>query len=154
MNIINQMPFLRTSREFPTDLGLLCDQMQKAYVDTANCVNQRIIGLFPTLRPAITGQSFFLANNIRRQLLVQVYEFTTTASIPHNITDVEAGQFIRCEGSYTNGTNTFGLFFASSVAIAGQITFYVTSTQIVFLVGAGAPALTKGKIILQWLAEP
>ena len=154
MNIVNQMPFLRTSREFPTDLGLLCDQMQKAYVDTANCVNQRIIGLFPTLRPAITGQSFFLANNIRRQLLVQVYEFTTTTAIPHNIQDIEPGQFIRCEGSYTDGTNTYGLFFASSVAIAGQITFYITSTQIIFSVGAGAPALTSGKIILQWLAEP
>jgi hypothetical protein len=154
MNIINQMPFLRTSREFPTDLAILCDQVQKAYVDTANCMNQRIIGLFPTLRPAITGQSFFLAQNIRRQLLVQVYEFTSTAAIPHNITDVEAGQFIRCEGSYADGTNTYGLFFASSVAIAGQITFYVTATQIVFSVGAGAPALTSGKIILQWLTEP
>jgi hypothetical protein len=65
-----------------------------------------------------------------------------------------AGQFTKCSGSFTDGTNSYGLFYASSVAIVGQITFYVTATQIIFLVGAGAPTLTSGLIILEWLSEP
>jgi hypothetical protein len=71
--------------------------------------------------------------------------------ILHQIKNVTPGQFTKCSGSYTDGINSFGLFFASSVAIAGQTTFYISPTQIVFLVGAGAPVLTSGLIILEWL---
>lgn len=155
INIVNSTPFLRTSREFPEDLRIIADQLQKSYVDIANVVNARTIGLFPINNPAITGELYFTPS--KQQTFRQVYTFTSTASINHNIRNVKPGQFINCFGSYTNGTNTFGLFFASSVAIAGQITFYVTSTQIVFLTGAGAPSITpngKGFIVLSWLSDP
>ena len=151
-NVINQVPYLRTSREFPEDLQPLAVQVNKSYVDIANAVNNRIIGLFPINRPAITGESWYLINNQRQQTLRQVYTFTTTASINHNVNVIDPNQFTRCFGSYTDGTNSFGLFWGTSVAIAGQITFYITATQIVFLVGAGAPALTEGRIVLEWLS--
>ena len=128
--------------------------MNKTYVDIANAVNVRTIGLFSVNRPAQTGESFYILRNSRQQTFRQIYSFTTTASINHTVNVTFPGQFTKCSGSYTDGTNTYGLFFASSVAIAGQITFYVTNTQIVFLVGAGAPALTKGLIILEWLSDP
>jgi len=150
-NVVNAMPFLRTSREFPEDVHELAAQLNKSYVDIANVVNDRIIGLFPVNRPAITGERFYL-NAPTQQTLRQVYIFTATTAINHGIGFVIPGQFTKCSGSYTDGTNTYGLFFASSVAIAGQITFYVTTTQIIFLVGAGAPALTSGRIILEWLS--
>lgn len=154
-NIINQVPYLRTSREFPyEDAKQLSVEVNKSYIDIANAVNNRTISIFPTSRPALTGESWFLTSNQRQQTFRQVYTFTTTASINHGITVLDPNQFTRCFGSYTNGTNSFGLFFASSVAIAGQITFYITSTQIVFLVGAGAPALIAGKITLEWLSQP
>lgn len=153
-NVVNRVPYLRTTREFPENLKELTLQINKSYLDIANVVNTRTIGLFPTNRPAINGEEWFLLNNKKQQALRQVYTFTSTASISHGIQVIEPSQFIRCFGSYTDGTNSYGLIFGTNVAIAGQIVFYVTSTQIVFMVGGGAPALTKGTIVLEWLSQP
>lgn len=155
-NIINQKPYLRTSRDFPEDdPRQLSVELSKAYIDIANIVNARTIGLFPVNRPAVTGESWFIRKNQRQQSLRQVYTFTSTAApIPHGLQFVEIDYFLHCFGSFTDGTNWYGLNFSSNVAIAGQVTFYVSPTNIVFLVGAGAPALTKGEIVLQWLSNP
>jgi hypothetical protein len=150
----NQIAYLRTSREFPEEIHQLSVEVNKSYIDIANAINVRTIGIFPTNRPAVTGESYYLVNNQKQQTLRQVYTFTTTSSIAHGITVTTPNQFTSCFGSYTDGTNSYGLIFATSVAIAGQITFYVTSSQIVFVVGAGAPALTSGRIVLQWLSQP
>ena len=152
-NVVNQVAYLRTSREFPEAAHQLTVEVNKAYVDTANAVNNRIIGIFPTTRPAITGEGWFLTGNQKQQTLRQVYTFTTTTAINHNVQIFTTNQFTRCFGSYTDGTNTYGLIFGTSVAIAGQITFYTTATQIVFVVGGGAPALTSGRITLEWLSS-
>jgi hypothetical protein len=45
------------------------------------------------------------------------------------------------------------MFAASSVAIAGQITFNLTPTFINFSIGAGAPSFSKGIIVLEWLSQ-
>jgi hypothetical protein len=151
-NVVNQVAYLKSSRNFPQDLQELAFQSNTSYVDIANAVNLRIIGIFPTNRPAITGESWYLTKNQRQQTLRQTYNITSTTAINHGIQVIDPDQFTRCFGSYTNGTSSFGLFWATSVAIAGQITFYLTSSQIVFLVGAGAPALIKGKVTLEWLS--
>ncbi len=153
-NVINQVPYLRTSRNFPNEIDQLAVEVDKAYIDTANAVNNRIISFFPSMRPAINGESWFITNNQRQQGFRQIYSFTTTTSIAHHITTVVPGQFVRCFGEFTDGTNTYGLIYASSVAIAGQVSFYVTSTNIVFVVGAGAPAVTSGIVVLEWLSQP
>ena len=150
-NIVNSMPFLKTSRSFPEDTENLSEELNKAYLEIAQAVNDRTIGLFSINRPAITGNSFFLTSR-RRQTLRQVYVFNTTTAIDHNISSINPDDFTNCNGSYTDGTNNYGLFWATSVAIPGQITFYLTSTQIIFVVGGGAPAVTSGKIILEWLS--
>lgn len=152
--IINEIAYLRTTRNFPQEPGILSIELSKSYLDTATAINDRIIGLFPTNRSAITGERWFLTANREQQTIRQVYTFTSTASITHNIQFVIPGQFIRCFGSYTDGTNTYGLIFGTSVAIAGQISFYITSTQIVFVVGAGAPALSSGVICIEWISRP
>lgn len=151
-NVINQIPYLRTTREFPENIQQLCVQVNKSYVDIANAVNNRTISIFPTSRPAITGESWFLNQNQRQQTLRQVYTFTATTAINHGITNMTPDRFCRCWGSYTDGTNGYGLIWGTNVAVAGIITFYLTTTQIVFSVGAGAPALTSGRITLEWLS--
>lgn len=153
-NVVNQVPYLRTSRDFPTEIEQLTVEINKAYVDTANAVNNRIISLFPTTRPAINGESWFITNNQRQQGFRQVYAFTTTANIAHGINFVNVERFTRNYGEFTDGTNWYGLINGSNVAIAGQISFYVTPTNIVFLTGGGAPALTKGNIVLEWISQP
>lgn len=155
-NIVNQVPYLRTSRNFPyDDTKQLTVEVNKAYVDTANAVNNRIISIFPASRPAVNGESWFLKGQTRQQGFRQVYTFTTTASIPHGITVVDPAQFIRCFGSFTDGTNSYGLIFGSNGAtIPGQISFYITNTNIVFEVDAAAPAVTKGTVVLEWISQP
>lgn len=150
-NIVNQAPFLRTSRNFPQESQPLAVEVNKSYVDTANAVNERIIGTFPTNRPAITGESWFLNNNQKQQTLRQIFTFTGTSAITHNITFAKISP--KSCGEFTDGTNWYGLPQSTNVAIAGQITFYISPTQIIFLSGAGAPALTSGFIDLEWLSQ-
>jgi hypothetical protein len=152
-NVINSVAFLRSSREFPEELHQLATEVNRSYIDIANNVNSRIIGIFPVNRPAITGESWFLVNNQKQQGLRQVYTFTSTTSINHGIQVVDPNQFTICSGSYTNGTNSFGLPFGTSTVTPGLITFYITPTQIVFSLGAGAPALTSGRIVLEWISQ-
>lgn len=153
-NIVNQVAFLKTTREFPEELNQLTVEVNKAYLDTANAVNNRTISIFPTNKSAINGESWFLSGNRKQQGFRQVYDFTSTANIPHGITFTQIDRFIRAFGEYTDGTNWYGLISGTSVAVAGQILFYLTPTNIVFVVGAGAPALTRGTVVLEWLANP
>lgn len=157
-NVVNQVAFLRTSREFPEDLGQLAIEVNKAYIDVANTVNARTIGVYPVNRPAITGNSYFFSNQ-RQQSKRQVYSFTTTADIELGFKIANISQFVCSYGQYVSGTSTYGLIFATTVAIGGQISFYfavnagsTTSDSIKFVVDGAAPALTSGTIIVEWLS--
>lgn len=149
----NKVSFLRTSREFPEDLRQLTVEVNKSYVDTANAVNVRTIGIFTSNAPSATGESWVIFQNKRQQTLRRAYTFTSTSNVPHGISFPQFDGFTRMYGEYTDGTNWYGLVAGTSVAVAGQTLFYCTPTDIVFVVGAGAPALTKGRIVLEWLAE-
>jgi len=152
-NIINQSPYLKTSRLFPEEAHQLSVELNKAYLDIANAVNDRTISLFPSGSSALGGESWFITKNQRQQNFRQVYLFTATGSIPHNIRFINVSQFTKCTGAFTDGTNWYGAIFASSVAIAGQVSFYITPTNIVILAGAGAPAIVNGNIVLEWITN-
>lgn len=151
-NVVNQVAFLRTSKNFPQEAQPLAVEINKSYVDIAEKMNVRTIGIFPTNRAAITGESWFLTGNQKQQTLRQVFTFSSTASITHGISFSQISPLTR--GVFTDGTNWYGLIFGSSTAIAGQISFYVTPTQIVFATGGAAPTLTSGIIDLEWLSQP
>jgi hypothetical protein len=163
-NVINSIPYLRTSRHFPEDAENLSQELDKAYIEIAQNVNSRIIGLFAINRPSITGESWFL-NTKRMQTLRQVYlvaSGTTTGTlIPLGFKINNISQFShKCYGTFTNGTDWFGLIFASSTAIAGQVSFFLqvnagstTTDDINIIVGAGAPAITYGIITIEWLSN-
>ncbi len=153
-NVVNQVAYLRTTRDFPEELGQLSVELNRAYIDIASAVNNRIISIFPTNKPAINGESWYFDKNLRQQGLRQIYVFTTTTAIPHGINLTRIDRFVRCWGEYTDGTNWYGLIHGSSVAIPGQISFYLTPTNITFVTGALAPTLTSGTIVLEWLSVP
>lgn len=161
-NVINSGPYLRTSRQFPPEINQLALEVNKSYVDIASNINNRTISIFATLRPAQTGESWFLVKNQKQQGFRQVYTFTSTADINigfklssiDRITHAHGVYFIDVPVSY------FGLIYGTSVAIAGQISFYVTvnpasttSDIIRFVTGVGAPALIRGLIVLEWISE-
>jgi hypothetical protein len=153
-NVGNKVPFLRTSRDFPMEAQPLSIEINKSYIDIANAVNNRTISIFPSSRSSGNGESWLLEANRRQQGFRQIYPFTSTANIAHGI-DVPNISFISpsTRGVFTDGANWYGLIFASSVAIAGQITFYVSPTSIVFVSGAGAPSLTSGVIVVEWVSQ-
>ncbi len=152
-NVVNQVAFLRTTRDFPEELVQLSKECDKAYLDTANAVNSRIIGLFPTNRPAITGESWFLFGNRRQQSFRRVYNITSYAAFNHEIdvTDISTFTEIRAIG-FDGVSNYFPIPFYNLGTMGVGI--YVTPTQVQFITGAGSPNLTRGFVLLEWLSQP
>lgn len=160
-SITNQVAFLRTSRLFPEDLRQLSVESNKSYLDVASAVNLRTIGIYPVNTSAITGNSYYLTNQ-RQQSLRRVYTFgPSTADINLGFKLNNISKFVQMSGVYTDGTATYGLISGTSVAIPGQILFYITvngasttSDVIKIVVDAGAPILQNGTIILEWISQP
>jgi hypothetical protein len=153
-NIINAVPFLRTSRNFPLEAQPLAVEVNRSYIDIANAVNSRTIGLFPTNRSAITGESWFYAQDRRQQTLRQVYLFTAAGSIPHNINVATIAGFTRIYGTFTDGSVWYPLPYVDVVAANNQVNIRVTATSIVIAAGGGTPpAITSGFVVLEWLSN-
>jgi hypothetical protein len=149
-----QSPYLRTSRSFPEDLHQISIEMNKAYIDIANVVNARTIGIFTTSVASISGEAWFIRMNEKQQGFRKVYPVSSLANIPHGLNFSNVQAFTRCYGEYTDSSgNWYGFISASNVSIIGQISFYLTPTNIVFLSGAGAPTLTNGNIVLEWISN-
>lgn len=159
-NIINQVAYIKSSREFPPDIQQISTILTRMYIEVAASINGRTIGLYPSNRPAITGNAYYVLKNQKQQSLRQTYTFTSTSNIPHDIDTTTISYIGNMYGQYTDGTNWYGLIPGTTVPIAGQISFYltpgnlVTPGNIVFIVGAGAPALIKGIIIIEWISQP
>jgi hypothetical protein len=155
-NNLQVSPYLKGQWQFPyDDLRGLSHQVDIAYIDISSKVNARTIGLFAVNFPVVTGEKwYFSGSSTPQQSLRQVYTFTGAGNIAHGINLATVSQFTsKCYGSYTNGTNWYGVIFSSSVGIAGQVTFSITPTNIVVVVDAGAPAVTSGTIVLEWLSQ-
>ena len=152
VNVINQAPYLRATRSFPEDIQPLVVEINRSYVDIASKVNDRIIGLFPTNRPAITGEAWFYDKNQRQQTIRQVYLITGAGNIPHNIDLNQIGGFTRIWGTFTNGTNWYPLPYVDVVAANNQVNVIVTPTNIVITAGGGTPpTISSGFVVLEWL---
>jgi hypothetical protein len=150
--VVNSVSFLRRSREFPKDGDKLLQTLDKSYIEIANAVNDRIIGVYATNKPTITGESWFFTS-LREQTLRQIYKITSTSALAHGIALAQVAGITSMYGQWTDGTNWYGFIAGSSVSIAGQISFYLSPTQIVFLTGAGAPTFKNGIIVLEWLSQ-
>lgn len=154
MTIPNEKtPYLRVQRTFPQDSQALSVEMSKAYIDIAQNMNKRSIGVFANVG-SITGDTWYLSGgNSKQQSLRQVYPFTAAGSIPHGLI-WSSVSFIspNSYGSYTDGTNWYGVIFSTQTAETGQVIFYVTPTDIVIVADGGAPPITSGQIILEWIS--
>src|SRR6266403_6291581 len=160
IDVLNQTPYLRTSREFPEDLPNLTREINKSYIDIATAVNNRTIGIYASNKSANTGDSWLITKNQKQQAFHQVYKFTAAGNIPHMINIINVSYVsINCYGSFTDGTNWYGAIYGSDTAIAGQVSFYITPNSkanlldgnIVVLAGAGAPTITNGIIVIEWI---
>jgi hypothetical protein len=149
-------PYLRVQRNFPQEsTQALTVELDRAYIDTAQKVNERIIGLFAVGSPIVTGERWFLTGSATpQQTLRQIYTFTTTGNIPHGIDFSALTYFTRMFGAFTNGTNWYPLPYVDVANATNQVNFILTPTNIVISAGGGAPpAITSGIIDLEWLSN-
>ncbi len=163
-SIVNQAAFLKTSRNFPKDAHQMTVEMNKTYVDIANSVNIRTIGLFPTSKPALNGEEWFLTGNAKQQGLRQVYPFVgplaaNPFTIPHGINTADISQFTRIYGTFfaTGGGSSFyyPLPYVDNFSSTNQVSLYVGITKIFIAIGAGfTPTIQSGVVVLEWIGDP
>lgn len=164
-NVVNQVAYLRTTRDFPVDIHQLCVELTKSYIDIAAAVNKRTIGEFPTNKPAITGETWFI-NNTQQQTLRKIYRFGaisagTELDIPININGFT--EFTRIYGTVVTATDYRPLPYSditsimTNVAILvgpGSVPPYVGVTCIRIVLGATAVPVIRGTAVLEWLSNP
>jgi hypothetical protein len=152
---IQTSPYLREQFQFPsTDLKTLAVQVDHIYLDIAQKVNSRTIGIFPVNFNAITGESWYLSGSSQKQqTLRQVYQFTSVGSIAHGLNFADIAGFTRIYGAITNGSNWYPLPYVDVNAANNQVNVIVTPTNILISAGGGAPpAITSGWVVLEWLS--
>lgn len=151
-NIVKSVPYLRRERQFSETPSELSQELTKTYIDIASNVNERTIGIHATNKGAITGETWFLEGVQKNESVRQVYTFTSATDFDHGLDFSEMQYITRVHGTYYDGTNWYGLVPTGTTAIAGQLGFYLSPTQVVFTVGAAAPTPSKGLVVIEWLS--
>lgn len=152
--VTNKSPYLRTSREFPNKIEDLSEILNKTYLETASAVNSRTIGIYPTNKPAIIGDVWFISGS-RFQALRQVYLIPSGGGpIPHGIDLKTIKGFTDIYGTFTDGSTWYPLPFVSVVAANNQVNIFVNSTNIQVTGGGGAgqPVISSGFVVLEWIS--
>lgn len=154
VNPVQTTPYIETTRNFPQDADLLQSVLSKMYVDVANGVNSRVIGIYE-LASAITGEKWFSNNasniNTKRQTQRRVYQFSdATLTFTHGLTGVTA--YTRIYGTFTDGTVNYPLPYVDPTA-ANQVGVKVNATQVVVTKGGSAPTITGGFVVLEYLQQ-
>jgi hypothetical protein len=154
-------PYLRTTRNFPADLEKLSDEIDKAYLDTATAVNNRTIGIFPTRRPIVTGESWFIDNNNKQQTIRQIYRFGaivpgTELDIPHGIKNFT--EFTKIYGTVvTSAIDYRPLPYVDPITLSTGMAILIGTIGgvgvIRIVLGGTAVPVTRGLAVLEWLSE-
>ncbi len=160
---LSKSGFLRTSRNFPTEALQLSIELNRSYVDIAHNVNARVIGFFTVNRSTVTGENWYIEKNQKQQTLRQVYTFGpiapgTELDIPHGIKNFD--QFTRIYGTVV--TTTPGDYRPLPYIDPGSLTtgmtvlvgIVATVPSIRIVLGATALPVSKGLVVLEWLALP
>ena len=121
--------------------------------------NQRTIGLFPTLRGTITGESWYINQAQRQQSIRQVYTLagpitSVTTQIPHNIPPNSFTNIVRLWGTFQDATGVWDtLPYVDVVAITNQIKLQLDTTNIIITRGAGAPTISNLVVVVEYLSN-
>jgi hypothetical protein len=153
-----QQPYLPSSRQFPAQNPVQLEpELVKSYIDIAQAVNVRTIGIFEQLQ-IVTGERWFSSSPtnalLKRQTYRQVYTFANIApgagtTINHGITGITA--FTRIYGTCVTSLPDYRPIPYASVAVNANIDLTVTPTQIIIANGAGSATLISGIIVLEYL---
>ena len=151
MTIVQQTPFLPTSKSFPTDIAELSETLTKTYTEIAIAMNARMIGVFDT-QQVNTGQRWPSSGvgSDRRQAFRTVYVFgANPAPFPHGLVGVT--QYVLITAIIKTATFSSSLPYVDPTDITKCIGFFVDSTNINIVRGAGADNIVSGTIDLEYL---
>jgi hypothetical protein len=144
--------FISQNTTYSQDESQRLLQHTKFAADSARYINTREIALYDLVELQ-TGQQWFNPANT----LIKRYGFRKTFSISdaaltfaHGITGITLCTYIG--GAFTDGTNFYPLPYVSTT-LANQIQVVVSPTQVVITKGAGAPAITSGVLVLEYLRQ-
>lgn len=157
-NRTNRMPFLITSRYWPNDPVTLQPTLNQSYIEVAQAVNSRIIGIFQPLA-SVTGETWFeeVPGQMpmeRTQTYRKIFRFGAiaagaTLSIPHAIANVQ--QFTRMYGTCITETPDYRpIPYASATAVDEQIELNGTTTVLNIINGASAPNIESGILVVEF----
>lgn len=145
--IANKSSMVRSYRKFPEDPKLLITELSRGWVESANAINDRVIGFYNPA-PTITGKQYSFNGQVP-QSLRQTFTFTgSTTSIAHGLQSIT--QIVAQYGWFTDGSIWYPLPYVNPVA-ANQVGIYTDSTNINIVKGGSAPVITSGTIVLEWL---
>lgn len=163
-------PYLPRQRNFPNDNAqLLGATLDKAYIEIAQKVNERTIGVFAINFPVITGEQwYFQGQPAKQQTLRQVYSFGeivpgTELDIPTGILNLT--QFTKIYGTVITTNGTSGLpdyrplpyvdpntLTTSMTILVGQLGIPLVQ-KIRIVLGPTAPPVSSGIAILEWITN-
>jgi hypothetical protein len=153
---IQKSPYLQGQRQFPYDnTRELANQVDHAYIQIAQQVNSRVIGLFALGNQIVTGEKWYLSGpQEEQQTLRQIYTLTGAGNIAHGINFATVALFTRIFGTFTDGTNWYPLPYVDVSAANNQVNVYLSPTNIVITAGGGSPpTITSGIVVLEWLSQ-
>lgn len=157
-HIINQSPYLRTTREFPEDLHQLTVEVNKSYLDIASAVNNRTIGIYPSTRSAITGNAYYVTGTAKQPSLRQMYPFQTINTgtslvIPTQLRNYE--NIVLLIGTCITDRPDYRPIPYVDATLTDQISirFDITTTSIIITNGTTAPNILSGLAIIEWLGS-
>ncbi len=128
-------------------------EVDRAYTDIASATNSRTLGLFTTNNPIQNGETWY-QNGLKYQGFRQFYSFTSAGNIPHGINTSNIFAFTKIYGTFLNNTGTwYPLPYVDAASATSQVAVAVTSTDIAIVAGAGAPPITQGYVVLEWLSQ-
>ena len=149
--------YLPTTTVFPKDDEQRLIEMTSNYTAIAQAVNVREIALYQNGQPTITGQlfsdpGFQVAKKLvyRQMYYIGAIAPGATLTVAHGITGLV--QFTHMYGTVvTNAVDYRPIPFASTAAFNQQISLGADSTNFYVSNGAGAPAITSGIVVLEYL---
>ncbi len=149
-------PFLPTSQVYPEDLSQLLITMTQVYIDQANAINIRQIGIFDQTQ-SVTGQQFFNTSNVQQPRLSFRKVFSigaiaagATSTTAHGLTGVTSYTHIYATAVTVIPDNR-PIPYNSATLVTDQVSLTVTATNIVIVNGATAPNITSAIVVLEFL---
>ena len=157
-----QTPYLVTSKDFPTSIPEELEQvLSKSWVDCAQAVNTRTIGIFNTTSQVNGDKYYNTANPLQlRQAYRKTFPFGAIAAgaaltFAHSITGIV--EIVHLYGTCITDASVLltakyePIPFVSTANINQQVSLWMNDTNIVITNGAGNNNILSGTIIVEFL---